>query len=109
VLHLPAVFAEAGLPLTLDIFDAVSRRTPNLCKLSPAGHHYLEDLEQAGGIPGVMSALVERGLLNLDVMTVTGKTLGENLTALKARVKNPDVIRGKEPYANEGRDRHPAR
>jgi len=102
VLHLPAVFAEAGLPLTLDIFDAVSRRTPNLCKLSPAGHHYLEDLEQAGGIPGVMSALVERGLLNLDVMTVTGKTLGENLTALKARVKNPDVIRGKEPYANEG-------
>ena len=102
VLHLPAVFAEAGLPLTLDIFDAVSRRTPNLCKLSPAGHHYLEDLEQAGGIPGVMSALVERGLLNLDVMTVTGKTLGENLAALKARVKNPDVIRGKEPYAKEG-------
>lgn len=102
VLHLPAVFAEAGLPLTLDIFDAVSRKTPNLCKLSPAGHHYLEDLDQAGGIPGVMSALVERGLLNLDVMTVTGKTLGENLADLKARVKNSDVIRGKEPYANEG-------
>ena len=53
VLHLPAVFAEAGLPLTLDIFDAVSRKTPNLCKLSPAGHHYLDDLERAGGIPAV--------------------------------------------------------
>jgi dihydroxy-acid dehydratase len=102
VLHLPAVFAEAGLPLTLDIFDAVSRKTPNLCKLSPAGHHYLDDLERAGGIPAVMSALAERGLLHLDVMTATGKTLGENLADLKARVKNDDVIRAKAPYANEG-------
>lgn len=102
VLHLPAVFAEAGLPLTLDIFDAISRKTPNLCKLSPAGHHYLEDLEKAGGIPAVMTVLAERGLLNLDVMTATGKTLGENLKDLKARVKNFDVIRAKEPYANEG-------
>lgn len=102
VLHLPAVFAEAGLPLTLDIFDKVSRKTPNLCKLSPAGHHYLDDLERAGGIPAVMSALAEKGLLHLDVLTATGKTLGENLTDLKARVKNFDVIRAKEPYANEG-------
>ena len=102
VLHLPAVFSEAKLPLTLDIFDAVSRRTPNLCKLSPAGHHYLEDLERAGGIPAVMSALVERNLLHLDVMTVTGKTLGENLKDVKARIKNPDVIRSETPYANEG-------
>ncbi|WP_300158323.1 dihydroxy-acid dehydratase [Solidesulfovibrio sp.] len=102
VLHLPAVFAEAGLPLTLDIFDAVSRKTPNLCKLSPAGHHYLDDLERAGGIPAVMSALAERGLLHLDVMTATGKTLGENLVDLKARIKNDDVIRAKAPYANEG-------
>jgi len=85
-----AVFAEAGLPLTLDIFDAVSRRTPNLCKLSPAGHHYLEDLEQAGGIPGVMSALVERGLLNLDVMTVTpARRSARTWPRLKARVKIP--------------------
>jgi len=102
VLHLPAVFAEAKLPLTLDIFDAISRRTPNLCKLSPAGHHYLEDLDRAGGIPGVMSALVKRDLLHLDVMTVTGKTLGENLKDLKARVKNPDVIRDEKPYAEQG-------
>uniref|UniRef100_I2PX77 Dihydroxy-acid dehydratase n=1 Tax=Desulfovibrio sp. U5L TaxID=596152 RepID=I2PX77_9BACT len=102
VLHLPAVFAEAGLPLTLDIFDRISRNTPNLCKLSPAGHHYLDDLERAGGIPAVMSALAERGLIHLDVLTATGKTVGENLADLKARVKNFDVIRAKEPYANEG-------
>ncbi len=102
VLHLPAVFAEAGLPLTLDIFDAVSRKTPNLCKLSPAGHHHLEDLDRAGGIPAVMSVLAERGLLHLDVMTATGKTLGENLADLKARVKNDDVIRAKNPYAEQG-------
>jgi dihydroxy-acid dehydratase len=102
VLHLPAIFAEAGLPLTLDIFDAISRKTPNLCKLSPAGHHYLQDLELAGGIPAVMSALVERGLLHLDVMTATGKTLGENLVDLKARIKNDDVIRAKKPYAEQG-------
>jgi dihydroxy-acid dehydratase len=102
VLHLPAVFAEAGLSLTLDIFDAVSRKTPNLCKLSPAGHHYLEDLERAGGIPGVMRALADRGLLHLDALTVTGKTVGENLADLKARVKNADVIRHDKPYAEEG-------
>jgi len=102
VLHLPAVFAEAGLSLTLDIFDEISRKTPNLCKLSPAGRHYLDDLERAGGIPAVMSALAGRGLLNLDVLTATGKTLGENLADLKARVKNPDVIRADAPYANEG-------
>ena len=102
VLHLPAIFAEADLPLTLDIFDTISRNTPNLCKLSPAGHHYLEDLEQAGGIPAVMTALAARGLLNLDVMTATGKTLGENLTDLKARIKNPDVIRADKPYAEQG-------
>jgi dihydroxy-acid dehydratase len=102
VLHLPAVFAEAGLDLTLDIFDAVSRKTPNLCKLSPAGHHYLEDLDRAGGIPGVMTALAARGLLHLDALTVTGKTLGENLVDQKARIRNHDVIRDQEPYADEG-------
>ncbi len=102
VLHLPAVFAEAGLPLTLDIFDDISRKTPNLCKLSPAGHHYLDDLDRAGGIPAVMSALADRGLLELDVLTATGKTLRENLVDLKARVKNTDVIRAGAPYANEG-------
>ena len=100
VLHLPAIFAEAGLDLTLDIFDAVSRVTPNLCKLSPAGHHHIEDLHRARGIPAVMSALA--GRLDLSVMTVTGHTLGENLKALKAAVRDPDVIRADAPYSEQG-------
>lgn len=103
VLHLPAVFAEAGLPLTLSVFDQVSRRTPNLCKLSPAGHHHIEDLHRAGGIPAVMSRLADKGLLHLDVATATGQTLGENLAALNARVLDPDVIRSPEaPYSPQG-------
>ena len=103
VLHLPAVFREAGLPLTLSIFDQVSRRTPNLCKLSPAGSHHIEDLHRAGGIPAVMSELAGKGLLNLDVLTVTGSTLGENLQALDARVLDPEVIHpANAPYSAEG-------
>jgi dihydroxy-acid dehydratase len=103
VLHLPAVFREAGLPITLEIFDQVSRNTPNLCRLSPAGPHYMEDLHRAGGIPAVMSELDKRGLLDLGVMTATGKTLGENLEALQAGVKDSGVIRPvDEPYSREG-------
>ncbi|GAU08845.1 dihydroxy-acid dehydratase [Desulfoplanes formicivorans] len=103
VLHLPAVFAEAGLDLTLDIFDEISRTTPNLCHLSPAGPHHLEDLDRAGGIPGVMAELSSQGLLQLDALTVTGKTLGENLDALDARVTDDEVIRPMgDPYSVEG-------
>ncbi|WP_027366438.1 dihydroxy-acid dehydratase [Desulfocurvibacter africanus] len=103
VLHLPAIFREAGLDLTLDIFNQVSRATPNLCKLSPAGSHHLEDLHAAGGIPAVMTELVKKNLLHLDVMTVTGKTLGENLADLKAAVTDHEVIRPiDKPYSNEG-------
>ncbi|ADU61841.1 MAG: dihydroxy-acid dehydratase [Pseudodesulfovibrio sp.] len=102
-LHLPALFAEAGLDLSLEMFNEISRKTPNLCKLSPAGPHYMEDLNEAGGIPGVMSELVKRGLLNLDVMTVTGKTLGENLKDLGAKVTNHDIVRPIDtPYSEEG-------
>jgi dihydroxy-acid dehydratase len=102
-LHLPALFAEAGLDLSLEMFNEISKKTPNLCKLSPAGPHYMEDLNEAGGIPGVMSELVKRGLLNLDVMTVTGKTLGENLKDLDAKVTNHDIVRPIEtPYSEEG-------
>ncbi|MFH1914297.1 MAG: dihydroxy-acid dehydratase [Pseudomonadota bacterium] len=102
-LHLPALFAEAGLDLSLEMFNEISKKTPNLCKLSPAGPHYMEDLNEAGGIPGVMSELVKRGLLNLDVMTVTGKTLGENLKALDAKVTNHDIVRPIDtPYSEEG-------
>lgn len=93
VLHLPAVFKEAGLPLSLDIFDQVSRATPNLCKLSPAGSHHIQDLHMAGGIPAVMAELLKKGLINEDVMTVTGKSVGENLRETKAAIADPDVIR----------------
>ncbi|BDQ37515.1 dihydroxy-acid dehydratase [Pseudodesulfovibrio nedwellii] len=102
-LHLPALFAEAGLDLNLEMFNEISKKTPNLCKLSPAGPHFMEDLNESGGIPGVMSELVKRDLLNLDVMTVTGKTLGENLKDLDARVTNNEIVRPIDnPYSEEG-------
>lgn len=103
VLHLPAIFAEAELDLTLDIFDQISRRTPNLCRLSPAGDHHIEDLHRAGGIPAVMAELSQAGLLDTSVQTVTGKTLGENLKSLAARVLDADIIRpANAPYGPEG-------
>ncbi len=102
VLHLPAVFSEAGLDLTLSIFDEVSKKTPNLCKLSPAGHHHIEDLHAAGGIPAVMNALVKKGLIDTSALTVTGKTVGENLAELKPAITNPDVIRADTPYSEQG-------
>jgi len=103
VLHLPAIFSEAGLALTLDIFDEVSARTPNLCKLSPAGPHHIDQLHRAGGIPAVMSELAKRDLLHLDAMTVTGQTLGENLRDLSAVVRDPEVIRPIDrPYSPRG-------
>ena len=103
VLHLPAVFGEAGLKLGLEIFDEVSKKSPNLCKLSPAGKHYMVDLDNAGGIPAVMTELDKLGLINKDCMTATGKTVGENLKAMNARVMNPEVIRSVEnPYSKQG-------
>ncbi|WP_319583225.1 dihydroxy-acid dehydratase [uncultured Pseudodesulfovibrio sp.] len=102
-LHLPALFAEAGLDLSLQMFNEISMKTPNLCKLAPAGPHYMQDLDESGGIPGVMSELVKKDLLNLDVMTVTGKTLGENLKDLDAKVTNHTIVRSiEEPYSKEG-------
>jgi dihydroxy-acid dehydratase len=102
-LHLPALFAEAGLDLNLEMFNEISKKTPNLCKLSPAGPHFMEDLNESGGIPGVMSELVKKDLLNLDVMTVTGKTLGENLKDLDAKVTNNEIVRPIDnPYSEEG-------
>jgi len=102
VLHLPAIFAEAGLDLTLDIFDEISARTPNVCKLSPAGHHHIEDLHRAGGIPAVMNALAARGLIDTSLLTVTGKTVGENLAELNPVIMDADVIRDKTPYSEKG-------
>lgn len=103
VLHLPAIFREAELNLTLDIFDSISRSTPNLCRLSPAGPHHIADLDEAGGIPAVMAELAAHGRLNTDVLTVTGKTLAENLAALQPRITRPEVIRTvDDPYSSEG-------
>ncbi|MDR2123813.1 MAG: dihydroxy-acid dehydratase [Desulfovibrio sp.] len=103
VLHLPAIFREAGLNLSLDMFDAVSRRTPNLCKLSPAGLPHIQDLHEAGGIPAVMAELLAGGLLRGDPLTVTGLSIAENLQTLKAAVKNTEVIRPlSNPHFPEG-------
>ncbi len=103
VLHLPAIFHEAGLEIDLHVFDELSRKTPNLCRLSPAGPHHMDDLHAAGGVPAVMAELAEHGLLHTDVQTVTGKTVGENLQAIKARIRNPEVIRTVEnPYSAQG-------
>lgn len=103
VLHLPAIFREADLDLDLDIFDSVSQKTPNLCRLSPAGPDHLQDLDLAGGIPAVMSELATGDLLNLDVLTATGQTLKENLELLLPAVTNRDVIRPvSDPYSPHG-------
>ncbi|MBR3296752.1 MAG: dihydroxy-acid dehydratase, partial [Firmicutes bacterium] len=90
-LHLPAIAHEAGLKLDLHLFNEISEKTPNLCHLAPAGEHYMEELELAGGVPAVMKELADIGLLNTELPTVTGKTVGENIA--HAVNKNPDVIR----------------
>lgn len=101
VLHLPAIFGEAGLDIDLSLFDEISRKSPNLCKLSPAGHHYMVDLENAGGIPAVMAELARVGLIHTECLTVTGKTVGENIAA--ARITNEEVIhKAEKAYSNEG-------
>ena len=103
VLHLPAIFREAGLPLTLAIFDEVSRSTPNLCRLAPAGPDYIQDLNAAGGIPAVMAELNKAGLIETGALTCTGKTVGENLGELKAAVRDHEIIRPIDaPYAAQG-------
>ena len=93
VLHLPAIFAEAELNLDLDIFDAISRKTPNLCKLSPAGPAHIEDLHRAGGIPAILAELAQAGYLDTSVLTATGQTLAENLAELKPRILDEQIIR----------------
>ncbi len=104
VLHLPAIFAEAELSLTLDIFDKVSRSTPNLCKLSPAGkHHVVEDLYRAGGVQAVIAELLKKDLVHGDVLTVTGKKMSENIHDNKVCVLDNEVIRPLDnPYSPQG-------
>ncbi|MGN0373184.1 MAG: dihydroxy-acid dehydratase [Enterocloster sp.] len=101
MLHLPAIAHEAGVDLNVDIANEISAKTPNLCHLAPAGPTYMEDLNEAGGIYAVMNEISKKGLLNLDCMTVTGKTVGENIR--NCVNKNPEVIRPVEnPYSQTG-------
>lgn len=101
MLHLPAIAHEAGVELDLDIANKLSAETPNLCHLAPAGPTYMEDLNEAGGIYAVMNELNKKNLLYTDLITVTGKTVGENIKGCVN--KNPDVIRPLEnPYSQTG-------
>lgn len=101
MLHLPAIAHEAGVELNVDIANEISAKTPNLCHLAPAGPTYMEDLNEAGGIYAVMNEVSKLGLLNLDCMTVTGKTVGENIKG--SENKNPEVIRTIDnPYSRTG-------
>ena len=101
VLHIPAIAHEAGITIDLDLFNEISARTPNICKLSPAGAHHIEDLDAAGGIQAVMKQISALGVINLKAMTVTGKKVADNLKS--ARVLDSDVIRPlKSPYSKEG-------
>ena len=101
MLHLPAIAHEAGVKLTLDLANEVSERTPNLCHLAPAGYTYMEDLNEAGGIYAVMNELDKKGLLYTDLITVTGKTVKENIEGCIN--KDTETIRPIEnPYSETG-------
>ena len=101
MLHLPAIAHEAGVELNLDMANAISAKTPNLCHLAPAGHTYMEQLNEAGGIYAVMNELNKKGLLHTDLITATGKTVGENIAGCENR--DPEVIRPiDDPYSETG-------
>ena len=101
MLHLPAIAHEIGMDFEIDFANGISEKTPNLCHLAPAGPTYMEDLNEAGGVYAVMNELNKKNLLNTDCLTVTGKTVGENIAGCVNR--NPEVIRPIEnPYSETG-------
>ena len=101
MLHLPAIAHEVGIDLNLDIANEISAKTPNLCHLAPAGHNYMEELNEAGGIYAVMKELTKKNLINTDLITATGKTVGENIA--NAVNRNKEVIRPIEnPFSETG-------
>ena len=101
MLHLPAIAKEAGVKLHLDIANEISAKTPNLCHLAPAGHTYMEDLNEAGGVYAVMNELTKLNLLNTDLITATGKTVAENIEGCE--IKDTDIIRPvTNPYSTSG-------
>lgn len=91
VLHLPAIANEAGVEINLDIINEISNKVPNLCKLAPSGPYHIQDLYAAGGVQAVMKELTKKNLLNLDLITVTGKTVGENIE--NAKILDNEVIK----------------
>ena len=101
MLHLPAIANECGIEINLDIANEISAKTPNLCHLAPAGHTYMEDLNEAGGVYAVLKELTKKNLINTDCITCTGKTVGENIA--DAVNKNPEIIRTIDnPYSETG-------
>ncbi|MCM1007519.1 MAG: dihydroxy-acid dehydratase [Ruminococcus flavefaciens] len=101
MLHLPAIANECGVNINLDIANEISAKTPNLCHLAPAGHTYMEDLNEAGGVYAVLNELTKKDLINTDCMTVTGKTVGENIAGCIN--KDPETIRPIDnPYSETG-------
>ena len=101
ILHVPAIAHEAGITLDLDILNKISDKTPHICQLSPAGSHHLQDLDKAGGIPAVMAELSRKDLISLKPLTVTGKTVADNLKGVK--VRDYSVIKSLDnPYHPEG-------
>ena len=101
MLHLPAIAHEAGVELNLEMANEISKRTPNLCHLAPAGHTYIEELNEAGGVYAVMNELNKKNLLHTDLITATGKTVAENIEGCVN--KNPEVIRPIDnPYTKTG-------
>ncbi len=100
-LHIPAIAHEAGVKIDLKLFNEISEKTPNLCHLAPAGEHFMEELDEAGGVSTVMKELAELGMLNTDILTVTGKTVGENIA--HAVNRDEEVIRPvSNPYTKTG-------
>lgn len=101
VLHLPAIASEADIELDLKLFNEISEKTPNLCRISPAGTQHMQDLDAAGGIPAVMTELNKKGLINTSLITATGLSIKKNLAS--AVNSNPEVIRPiDDPYSPDG-------
>ena len=101
MLHLPAIANECGISIDLDMANEISAKTPNLCHLAPAGHTYMEDLNEAGGVYAVLNELNKKGLISTDCMTCTGKTVGENIRGCVNR--DPEIIRPiDDPYSETG-------
>lgn len=101
MLHLPAIAHECGIDLDLSVANEISKHTPNLCHLAPAGNHYIEELDEAGGIRAVMAEIAKLGFLKTDLMTVTGKTVAENIKG--AKILNTEIIHTIDnPISKEG-------